>query len=153
MRQRADPSVLGTSESVSVRRAWSLFWQHTTSSFLHSSNDSSTTCKNTQRTYLNKESGEIGVAGVAHRKSRRRHHKRIRRMKPAREDREGIESAAEPEGNMEDGLCCRQSEHSKTNGPKGLAWSESRTENRERGFAKNNANETCPAPSRPWRAQ
>ena len=37
---------------------------------------------------------------------------------------------------MEDGPRGRQSEHSKTNGPERLVWSESHTENRGGGFAK-----------------
>ena len=39
----------------------------------------------TGRTFENKRSGAIGVAGVAHGKSRRRSRKRVRRMKPARD--------------------------------------------------------------------
>ena len=39
----------------------------------------------TERTFKNKRSGAIGVAGVAHRKSRRRLRKRTRRMEPAEE--------------------------------------------------------------------
>ena len=37
---------------------------------------------------------------------------------------------------MEDGPCCRQSEHSKTNGPDRLAWLELHTENQGEGFIK-----------------
>ena len=40
------------------------------------------------------------------------------------------------DGNMEDGQCCRQNEHSKTNGLERLAWPASHTENRGGGFTK-----------------
>ena len=65
------------------RRACSQLWQHETQSFLHSMSGSSTNCKNAQRTFKNKLSGAIGVAGVAHGKSSMRLCKRKRRMKPA----------------------------------------------------------------------
>ena len=44
--------------------------------------------RQTERTFKNKLSWAIGVAGVAHGKSRRRLRKRIRRMKPAEEGTE-----------------------------------------------------------------
>ena len=77
--------------------------QHETSSFLHSMSNSSTNCKNQQRTFENKWSGAIGVAGVAHGNSRRRLRKRIRRMKPAKEGTECNDYCSKNRGHL--GVC------------------------------------------------
>ena len=71
------------------------------------------------------------MAGVAQGESRRRLCKRIRRMKPAGDGTKG-----QCGGPLEDRLCGRQCEHSKTNGPELFSWQELLMENTGGGFAK-----------------